>query len=212
MDTKRKIFNLIILDESGSMSSIEKPTIAGFNETVQTIKGQQQHHPEETHYISVVSFNGMGIKTLLWNQPASELYELDGTRYRPDANTPLYDAMGMAFTRLRAQLELLQQYHVLVTVFTDGMENASKEYSGEAIRRMVEELKPQNWTFTYIGANHDVAAAAHRMGITNIMRFMADDAGVAQALKFERSSRSAYYRKLRENKAVQEDFFKGEEE
>lgn len=68
MYNKQKIFNLIILDESGSMQSIKQPTIDGFNETVQTIKGIQQQHPEEEHYITLVTFNGLGIKALPSNQ------------------------------------------------------------------------------------------------------------------------------------------------
>ena len=207
MDTKRKIFNLIILDESGSMQSIKQATIDGFNETAQTIKSTQQQHPEEEHYISFVTFNGMGTKTQLSNQPVGELSEIDATRYRPDANTPLYDAMGFAFQRLRTQLELIKNYHVLVTIFTDGQENASKEFNGEAIKRLVEELKAQQWTFTYIGANHDVQQFARNISIHNTITFESNSESVGQSLAQERNSRMRFYRNMRENKPVGEDYF-----
>lgn len=207
MDAQRKIFNLIILDESGSMNSIKEATISGFNETVQTINGAQREHPGETHYITLVSFNGMGIKTLLHNQPAVALSEIDATRYRPDANTPLYDAMGMAFHRLSTQLELLDNYHVLVTIFTDGLENASKEYNGASIRKLVEGLKTRNWTFTYIGANHNVEQFAHNIAIHNTVMYNASPEDVDRVLARERSSRMNFYKKLRENKPVDDDFF-----
>lgn len=207
METKRKIFNLIILDESGSMESIKQATIAGFNETAQTIKGVQQQHPEEEHYITFITFNGMGIRTQLSNQPVAELSEIDDTQYRPDANTPLYDAMGFALQRLRTQLELLSNYHVLVTIFTDGQENASREFSGNAIKRLVEELKARQWTFTYIGANHDVQQFAHHIAIHNTMAFESNADSVGHSLAQERSARIRFYKNMRENKPVGENYF-----
>ena len=68
MSTKHKVYNLIILDESGSMVRIKKDTIEGFNEIVQTIKGIEQKFPEQEHWISMVTFNGLGIKTMLFNR------------------------------------------------------------------------------------------------------------------------------------------------
>jgi len=54
---KQRIFNLVILDESGSMGSIEKQAVDGVNETIQTIRKAQEKHPEQEHYISVVKAN-----------------------------------------------------------------------------------------------------------------------------------------------------------
>lgn len=207
MDTKRKIFNLIILDESGSMQSIKQSTIEGFNETAQTIKGIQQQNPGEEHYITLVTFNGLGIKTLLSNQPVTELTEINGERYLPNAGTPLYDAMGFALKRLRTQLELIKNYKVLVTIFTDGEENASKDFNGEAIKRLVEELKVQQWTFTYIGANHDVQKFARDLSIHNAVAFTSNPESVHQTLADERSARQRHFQRLRENKPVGEDYF-----
>lgn len=65
---KRTVHNLIILDESGSMEAIKRATIAGFNEVVQTIKGVEKQFPEQEHFVSFVTFNGLGIKTKLFNK------------------------------------------------------------------------------------------------------------------------------------------------
>lgn len=54
---KQKVFNLIILDERGSMNSIEKQAIDGVNETVQTIRSAQKMHEEQEHFVTFVSFN-----------------------------------------------------------------------------------------------------------------------------------------------------------
>jgi len=60
MEKKHQVHNLIILDESGSMESIKTTIIQGFNELVQTIQGIEKQFPEQEHFISFVSFNGLG--------------------------------------------------------------------------------------------------------------------------------------------------------
>jgi len=130
MEQKHKVFNLIILDESGSMESIKQATISGFNEVVQTVKGVEQQFPEQEHFISLVTFNGLGIKTLLFNEPAKKLKPIDGDKYQPDSMTPLFDAMGLSLLKMKAVTENLTDYNVLVTILTDGMENTSREFSG----------------------------------------------------------------------------------
>lgn len=202
MNNNLKFFNLIILDESGSMNDVKRPTIEGFNETVQTIKGAQQQHPEEEHYVTLVSFNGLGIKTLISNEPAAQMNQIAIDRYQPSASTPLYDAMGFAIQRLRTQLELIKTYRVFVTVFTDGYENASKEFTGKAIKQLVEELKKQQWNFTYIGANHDVNAFAKSISIDNTMQFESNAESISNTLAEERSSRIRHYHNMRQQAEV----------
>ena len=64
MEKRHQVHNLIILDESGSMECIKRTIIQGFNELVQTIKGIEKQFPEQEHFISFVSFNGLGIKQI----------------------------------------------------------------------------------------------------------------------------------------------------
>ncbi|EJF08512.1 VWA domain-containing protein, partial [Pontibacter sp. BAB1700] len=151
---KKKVYNLIVLDESGSMESIKQSTISGFNEVVQTIKGAKDNHPEQEHFISLVTFNSDGIKTKLYNVPVSELEEINSKLYQPNAMTPLFDAIGISTTRLHNDLSEETDTHVLVTILTDGLENASKEYTAAQIKQMIDKLQSKGWTFTYIGANH----------------------------------------------------------
>jgi len=58
MENRHKVYNLIVLDESGSMEEIKNETISGFNEIVQTVKGAEQDFPEQEHFISFITFNG----------------------------------------------------------------------------------------------------------------------------------------------------------
>ena len=173
---KTRIFNLIIIDESGSMQSIKKAAIDSVNETIQTIRSAQKKHEEQEHYVSLVTFND-DVKTIYECEPVDEVKELTAETYQPDCCTALYDAMGISLNALRKKVA--EDDKVLVTVVTDGYENASKEYSGKAIKALVDELKEKNWIFAYIGANQDVEAVAATISITNVMQFEATPLGTA---------------------------------
>ena len=190
METKHQVHNLILLDESGSMWSIKNTIIQGFNEIVQTVKGIALQYPEQEHLITFVTFNGLKIKTLHYCEPVEKLNEIDEKKYQPDASTPLYDAMGFSFAKLRKELEGKTEYNVLVTILTDGEENSSKEFSGAAIKQLVEELSQNNWTFTYIGADHDVEKFAISISITNAMQFNKNEADMKEMFVKEKKCQS----------------------
>ena len=208
METKHQVHNLIILDESGSMGSIKKTIIEGFNEIVQTVKGIEKEFPEQEHFISLVTFNGLGQKLLHFIDPVSRLEQIDDKRYQPDASTPLYDAMGFSFAKLRQVVDNLTDYNVLVTILTDGEENASTEYTGKAIKKLIAELKLNRWTFTYIGTDHDVEKFAASISITNTMVFNKNEADMKAMFVKEQSSRRNYSEKIREKKDTGDDFYK----
>ena len=209
---KQRVFNLIILDESGSMSSIERQAIDGVNETVQTIRAAQKKHEEQEHYVTLVTFNSDSVKTVYDNVEAEKVEELTDRQYQPACATPLYDAMGNALNGLRKKVA--DDDAVLVTVITDGYENASCEYDGKAIKGLVESLKKKGWVFTYIGANQDVEAVAAAMSITNTLSFSADAQGTSAMFARERKARSRWADRLTCSFAMSEmanDFFAEDE-
>ena len=173
---KTRIFNLIIIDESGSMSSIKQAAIDSVNETIQTIRCAQGKYDDQEHYVTLVTFNN-NIKTVYDCVEVDKVVELTADTYQPNCCTALYDAMGMSLTALRPKVAQVDK--VLVTVVTDGYENASQEYNGKAIKALVDELKDKGWVFAYIGANQDLEAVASTISITNVMNFEATDKGVA---------------------------------
>lgn len=202
-----KIYNLIILDESGSMEIIKKATITGFNEVVQNIKNIEKQFPEQKHFITFVTFNGNGIKTKLDKMPVVQLDLIDENTYQPDSMTPLYDALGLSILKLRHDLAGEKNARVLVTVLTDGEENASEEFTGSQIKKMIEEQKVKGWTFTYIGANHDVEKAAISISITNTMKFEPDEESMKEMFIKENKSRVQYSQRIRDKQEKGEGFY-----
>lgn len=193
---KHHVYNLIVLDESGSMESIKAPTISGFNEVVETIRSVSAQFPEQQHFVSLVSFNGVGIKYIHWNEEVDRLNRINDKMYRPDASTPLLDALGASISRLEGELPKEHGYNVLVTILTDGEENASKEYTQAMINTMISRLKEQRWTFAYIGANHDVISAAARLSITNTLQFKPTAESMSDMFDKERQARTVLYQKV----------------
>ena len=212
MEKKHQVHNLIILDESGSMESIKTAIIQGFNELVQTIQGIEKQFPEQEHFISFVSFNGLGQKLLHFIDPASKLKQIDDKTYKPNASTPLFDAMGFSINKLKQSLQGQTDFNVLVTILTDGEENASKEFSGNDIKKLVEELKQNRWTFTYIGTDQDVKKIAISLSINNTMLFEKNEAGIRKMFMKEQNSRANYSRKIRSNEDTSSNYFEDTED
>lgn len=190
---KTRIFNLIIIDESGSMHSIKKAAVDSVNETIQSIRAAEEQHEEQEHFVSLVTFHN-DVKTIYECVPVKDVQELTDETYRPNCCTALYDAMGISLNALRAKVA--KDEKVLVSVVTDGYENASREYSGKAVKALVDELKGEGWVFAYIGANQDVEAVATTISITNTMNFAATSQGVSCMSKKVANSRLRWFNKI----------------
>jgi Mg-chelatase subunit ChlD len=199
---KTRIFNLIILDESGSMCSIERQAVSGVNETIQTIKQAQKKHEDQEHFISLITFNAEGRKTLYDKVEALHVENFSGKQYHPDSCTPLYDAMGFSLNKLRKRVA--EEDRVLVTVITDGYENASREYSGASIKNLVDELQSEGWVFTYIGANQDAEEVAHSLYIPNALNFKGTKEDTIKMFKKENRSRMRFFDRMAEGLSLRE--------
>lgn len=196
---KTTIYNLIILDESGSMSAIKSATIRGFNQTLHTIKEAQQSFDSQQHLVSLVTFGGT-IRTIFNKVPVEQLKDLHSKTYEPGGMTPLFDAIGKSVNDLKLAVGKEESYAVLVTILTDGEENASREYRAGVIKRLIRDCKKFGWVFTYIGANHDVAGSARQLSIDNVMEFVADEEGTTTMNEKVNYCKKQFYRKL--NKGI----------
>ena len=166
---KTRVYNVIILDKSGSMSSIARQAIDGVNETIQSIKRNQEKYPEQEHVLTLVAFCGCEIKKIYNECPIGEVAPITSSHYRPCCMTPLYDAIGNTITqvhRIKSDNDIAS-----VTIITDGYENASREFSKKAIKSLIVAYKNEGWLFAYIGADHDVEAVAFSLAIDNHLTF-----------------------------------------
>ncbi|MDE5998369.1 MAG: VWA domain-containing protein [Muribaculaceae bacterium] len=176
------------------MMSIYYPALSGVNETLQTIRGAQKEHQNQEHFVTLATFDTTHYNKIYHNTPAGQAIDITGEQYRPCGGTPLYDAMGKAINELRTKVA--KGDIVLVTIITDGYENASQEYDGKAIKSLVEAMRKEGWVFTYIGANQDVEKVAESMAINNRMAFSADAAGTKAMFEKESRSRKRFFGKI----------------
>lgn len=189
----QKIFNLVILDASGSMNSIYDQALSGVNETIATIRMAQEEHPDMPQYLTLASFSsGVHFLNHIYSaKPIGEVRNITKDDYPLLGCTALYDAMGTTISEL--QQTITHDDRVLVTIITDGYENASCMWSGKQIKSLVKELRQMGWTFTYIGADQDVDKVADSIGIQNSLRFSANEEDTRKMFEQERCSRKRYY-------------------
>lgn len=189
------VYNLIILDESGSMSGVTEQTISGCNETLNGIRSTAKEDKEQRQYVSIYCFDDTNSRYIFKNVPIEETRHLTSRDYHPNACTPLYDAIGFTVSQLR---ELATDSNSIgkVTIITDGLENASKRWNHSSVVELIESLKKKGWLFTFIGANIDVENTATSLGIHSYMEFKQTDEGMRDMFECERRSQRAYSRKM----------------
>lgn len=200
METKKNlIYNLIILDESGSMSCVTNQTISGCNETLNTIRSAQQKYADtQEHFVSIYAFqsDGRPSRYIFKNVPVGEVRNITDKDYEPWGCTPLNDAVGMTLADLKATTKSKENAIGSVTIITDGYENASREYTIDKVAQMISQLKELGWSFNFIGANIDVIRTASAYNIDNTLEFQQDEEGTRKMFHKERSSRMRYYGKV----------------
>ncbi len=197
---KAHIYNLIIVDESGSMGGLVGVTVGGINETIGTIrKAQEDFADKQQHFLTLVCFDERRgavppIRTHIDAMPIGSVSDFHD--YCPTGCTPLFDAMGESLTALHERIKDDENATGVVTVITDGLENASRKWSGEALRKLIEQLKEEGWTFSYMGSCHDVVEVTMKLSIDHVMAFDHDDLGAANSWHRDSSSKRAYYERM----------------
>lgn len=193
------VYNVIILDESGSMSAIYNQALSGINEVLSGIRKNQEDHPDQQHYVTIVTFEGngvSGIKTRRDRVAIGKVEDFTKSDYRPGGCTPLYDAMGVTLNALEGKIH--ESDRVMATIITDGYENASEEYSGKTVKAIVSRLREKGWAFAYIGANQDAVEVAKDLNINNALNFDATPEGtVEMCLRFKKAA-NKFSKKLSE--------------
>ena len=179
------------------MESIRKAAIDGYNETLGSIKSAQlKYLDSQEHYISLAVFCGCGVEMVYDCTPIKDAEKLTKERYNPCCMTPLYDAIGKSVKALAKISDAEEDSAVLVTIITDGMENASQEWTGPAIKRLIDERKEEGWMFSYVGADHDVESVAASISITNTVVWNKTTEGTEAMFNNENSARDRFFCKM----------------
>lgn len=184
-----KIYNVVILDKSGSMTSIRKQAVDSVNETFGCIRSMRKKNAEQEQFVTLVAFCGCEQKVIYENAPIEKVNNITLADYEPCCMTPLYDAIGNVCTRLHTTVKDDESASVAVTIVTDGYENASREFSGKAIKALIEAYKQEGWMFAYIGADHDVESVAFSLSIDNTMTWEKTEEGTEKMAKIVNESR-----------------------
>lgn len=197
---KTRVYNIIILDKSGSMNSIRKEAIDGCNETIGSIRAaQKRHHDTQDHYISLAAFCECGIDMIYDKTPIDEAETLTWEKYSPCCMTPLFDAIGNTVKRMEIYTKSLEEFvetSVLVTIITDGYENASKEWNSLEVKKLIEACKEQGWMFSFIGASEDIVNVATHISITNTVLWEQTSKGTEKIFENENLARDRFYDKM----------------
>ena len=179
---------VFILDRSGSMRGLEADTIGGFNSLI-----EKQRKEEGEAYISTVLFDDH-TDVIYDRVPVDKVEPMTDRQYYVRGCTALLDAIGGAIHHIanvhKYAREEDRPEKTLFIITTDGMENASRIYDYDTVRKMVEKEKDKyGWEFLFLGANIDAVQAAGRFGI---------EAGRAVNYKSDRIGTALNYRALSE--------------
>ncbi len=190
---------VFILDRSGSMGGLEADTIGGYNGLI-----EKQKQEEGKAFVTTILFDDR-VETLCDRIPLEEVRPMTRKDYYVRGCTALLDAVGETIERITT----IHRYarpedrpeKTLFIITTDGLENASRRYSYEDVRRLVERRRGEDhWEFLFLGANIDAAAEAGRFGIREdrAVRYHNDSAGtqlnyqvLGRAVSAARCSRSS---------------------
>ena len=171
---------VFILDRSGSMSGLETDTIGGFNSMI-----EKQKKENGEALISTVLFDNVS-EVIHDRMPVQKVEPMTDRDYSVRGCTALLDAIGGAIHHIGnvhkyARNEDVPE-HTLFVITTDGMENASRRYDSETVKKMIERQKEKyGWEFLFLGANIDAAKEAARFGIgaDRAVNYKCDEAGTA---------------------------------
>ena len=158
--SKKKLYAHVLLDRSGSMEECRDTTISAFNEYVSSLRAKD----ELSARVSLTLFDDVSIDLLHDRVKPRDLANLTRETFVPRGMTPLNDAIGKTVAAID-KAELRDDEGVAFVILTDGLENASKEFNTEAVKKLLDgRQKDKNWLVIYLGANQDAFAEGATRG------------------------------------------------
>ena len=203
----------LLLDRSGSMSRLRRAVVAETNRLLKEQRGQ-----EGDCRITLAQFDSEEpFELIIDDEPIANVRPLRGADYAPRAGTPLFDAIGSLVARAderirRRQQEGQPEEDQTLIILTDGLENASREFTGAQIAALLDARKEMGWAIVYLGANQDALAEADRIGVDqrSASNFQATDDGLSRAYRSMSRGISERRRMSRpDRRSASADFFRG---
>lgn len=172
----------VIVDRSGSMEDLAGAAIRGFNSFLQ----EQRALPGQAR-LSLILFDNEYLR-ITDRSPIEEVAPLNSETYLPRASTALYDAVGRTIDYIGIELastpEAERPATVIIAILTDGLENASKEYTQADVAQMIQRQRDEyNWQFVFLGSDKGSLLEAKALNIPqdSVMAFAATEIGTQSA-------------------------------
>jgi uncharacterized protein YegL len=175
MKNKKTIYHFVV-DQSGSMSGSEGPTIEGFNSQLKTLQQLKSQYPDNEYIVSVTYFED-DVMDIVKFASIEQIQMLSRENYRPGGLTALLDGIGKSIEAIRSKYdqEIKEDLaSVVMVILTDGGENASRFYTRNRIADTIKELDVTGkWTFSFLGADLNALEASENINIReeNIISF-----------------------------------------
>ena len=156
----QKVHISIVLDRSGSMESCRGDAVGAVNSYLRQVRADETMDAR----LSLVIFDSQSIDTIRDRVPVKTCPELSLEEYQPRSSTPLLDAVGYSVGILDCLSD--KDERRIMAIMTDGLENASREYTREKLRSVLDRKQnEEGWLILYLGAGHDSWSQAGQIGI-----------------------------------------------
>jgi hypothetical protein len=181
---------IFVVDRSGSMTTIAKDMVGGYNAFIKT-----QRETSSECFVSLYQFDSI-YETVFERVALADVKDLDNETYKPRGSTALFDAIGKTVSNYGAYLSSLPEdqrpERVLVVTITDGENNASKEYTIDQVRDMItHQTSVYSWDFAFLGSNIDAWDAGSSLGIASTSTIQFANKGQSVVKAFQALSRGA---------------------
>lgn len=155
---------IFVVDRSGSMAGIATDMIGGYNEFIKKQKKQKG-----ACFVSFYQFDDI-YESVFVRVRLKDVKDLDSKTYSPRNMTALYDAIGKTISEYNTYLSSLNDKdkpeRILFVTITDGMNNASREYTLDKVREMITTQTKNSWDFVFLGSNIDAWSAGQSLGVS----------------------------------------------
>ena len=181
---KKNLTELVfVMDRSGSMAGLEKDCVGGFNSMI-----KKQKKADGECLVTTILFNNSD--SILHDRiDLKHIGKMKEEDYVPYGCTALIDALGNSISHIGEVHRYIRKEdvpeHTIFVITTDGLENASRKYSSDEVKKMVEEKKEEGWEFIFLAANIDAVETARQYGIKEEMavNYISDEIGTAKNYK-----------------------------